>query len=244
MQSRPKMPSERKTALYLNGTELLRIQTTPVNLDDWALGFLYTEGLIRDPAELRSLEVDQSGLEVRATVDPAILPEETGARKRYLTSACGKGVTFSSVKDAMQLQPVPYGLTVTPEQLATWIKQMQQQSPLYAATGGMHGAATVHPQRDQLMVREDIGRHNAVDKAIGAALKAGWAPQEMLLLTTGRISYEMCAKLGRTGIGLGASLTAATDQAIRLAQRLQIDLAGYVRTPQKMKLYTAGLRIQ
>lgn len=243
MQPPRPMPSERKTALYLNGTELLRIQTTPVHLDDWAVGFLYTEGIIGDPSDLLLLGVDPAALVVRAEVDPDLLPDQELTGKRYLTSGCGKGVTFSSVKDAMQLQPVRPGVGASRLQLSTWIKQMQRQTPLYAETGGMHAAAVLHVPTQALLVREDIGRHNAADKAIGAALKEGWPPEELVLLTTGRISYELCAKLGRTGIGLCASLTAATDQAIRLAQQLSIDLAGYAKSPEKLVVYTAGHRI-
>lgn len=237
------MPSERRTTLFLNGEELLRIQTTPVNLGDWAAGFLFTEGLINSLSDLRLLDADEAVGQVRAEVDPSTLPDQALSGKRYLTSGCGKGVTFSSLKDAMLLQPVRHALRVERSQLATWIKWMQRQTPLYEESGGMHAAAAVHVLSGAMLVREDIGRHNAVDKAIGAALQAGWSAEQMVLLTTGRISYEMCSKLGRTGVGIGASLTAATDQAIRLAKRLSIDLVGYVRTPEKLVIYTNGTRI-
>jgi len=237
------MPSERQTTLYLNGAELLRIQTTPVDLADWAIGFLYTEGIIDGPADLYSLAADPDALAVRAEVAPDRLPDRDLATRRYLTSGCGKGVTFSSMQDRLQLRPVEHDLTVARTQLVEWIKRMQQQSPLYAATGGMHAAAALQVPTGAMLVREDIGRHNAVDKAIGAALQAGWRAEETVLLTTGRISYEMCAKLGRARIGIGASISAATDQAIRLAERLAIDLAGYARTPAKLVVYTAGHRI-
>jgi FdhD protein len=238
------MPGERRTALVLNGAELLTIQTTPVALDDWAVGFLYTEGIIRAPGELQRLTVDTTALRVEAEVEPRRLEDLDLSGKRYLTSGCGKGVTFSSVRDAMLLQPVRHDLAVSTDQLLAWIRQMQRHSPLYSASGGMHAAAAVHVPTGTQIVREDIGRHNAVDKAIGAALRAGWAPAEVVFLTTGRISYEMCAKLARFGAGVGASLTAATDQAIRLAGRLGIDLVGYVRKPEKIRLYTGGSRIR
>lgn len=237
------MPSERRTILLLNGAELLRIQATPVYLDDWAAGFLFTEGIIHRLTDLQGLEVDVAAGQVRATVDPESLPDPSMAGKRYLTSGCGKGVTFSSVKDVMLLQPVRHDLRVDRANLIPWMKWMQRQTPLYAESGGMHAAAALHVGTGEMLVREDIGRHNAVDKAIGAALKAGWPADQMVMLTTGRISYEMCSKLARSGIGIGASLTAATDQAIRLADRLGIDLVGYVRTPEKLVVYTRGERI-
>lgn len=243
MQPPRPMPSERRTTLFLNGAELLRIQTTPVHLDDWATGFLFTEGMVNGLSDLQRLHVDEKTAEVQAEIDPANLPDHAMAGKRYLTSGCGKGVTFSSIKDVMLLQPVRHGLQVDRAQLVAWIKQMQRQTPLYEESGGMHAAAAVHVPSGEMLVREDIGRHNAVDKAIGAALKAGWPAEQMVLMATGRISYEMCSKLGRTGIGVGASLTAATDQAVRLANRLSIELVGYVRTPEKLVIYTNGSRV-
>ncbi len=237
------MPVERRTTLLVNGSELLSIQTTPVALSDWALGFLYTEGLIGGPEEVRELTVDEEAARVAVEIDPDRLRGLDLKGHRYLTSGCGKGVTFSSVRDVMMLRPVRHDLRVRKEQLLSWIQQMQRQTPLYAKSGGMHAAAAVNVASGEMMVREDIGRHNAVDKAIGAALKAGWPPARVVMLTSGRISYEMCAKLGRFGVGVGASLTAATDQAIRLANRLRIDLAGYVRKPDSIVIYTEGRRI-
>lgn len=243
MQPPRPMPSERRTTLLLNGAELLRIQATPVGLDDWAAGFLFTEGIIHMMTDLQGLEIDTAAGQVRAVVDPGNLPDPSMTGRRYLTSGCGKGVTFSSIKDAMLLRPVRHDLRVDRPSLVAWFKWMQRQTPLYAASGGMHAAAVVHAATGEMLVREDIGRHNAVDKAIGAALKAGWPAEQTVLLATGRISYEMCSKLARAGIGVGASLTAATDQAIRLADRLGIDLVGYVRTPEKLVVYTRGARI-
>jgi FdhD protein len=237
------MPAEHRVTLLLNGAELLTIQATPADLEDWATGFLYSEGLIRSCADLLELNADPGAARAQATVDPASLPPEGLAATRYLTSGCGKGVTFSSVKDAMLLAPVRHGLQVDPGSLLTWMRRMQQNAPQYAESGGMHAAAAVRVPAGEMLIREDIGRHNAMDKAIGAALKAGWPPEETVFLTTGRISYEMCAKLARFGAGVGASLTAATDQAIRLAGRLGIDLLGYVRKPEKMVLYTEGSRL-
>ena len=236
------MPSERRSTLYLNESELVSLQTTPVALDDWAVGFLFTEGIIGSLAELLDLRWEREAASGRVWAGVAAdrLGNSEFAAHRYLTSGCGKGVTFSSVKDAMLLRPVRSDCQVSREQLVAWMQAMQRQTPLYDASGGMHAAAAVHLPSGDLLVREDIGRHNAVDKAIGAALRAGWAPGSCVMLTSGRISYEMCAKFARFGAGLGVSLTAATDQAFRLATRLGIDLVGYLRRSGKMLLYTDG----
>lgn len=237
------MPVEYPTTLYLNGRELLTLQTTPVDLGDWAMGFLFTEGLSRGPHDLVSLVVDEERGLVWADLAPGapgLDPDSSG--RRYLTSGCGRGVTFSSVRDALSLSPVLSERTVSRAELAGWMQAMGRQTPLYDASGGMHAAAVVRPDGG-LLVREDIGRHNAVDKAIGAALQAGWSAADLVICTSGRISYEMCTKVARFGVAIAASRTAATDQAVRLARRLQIELVGYVRSAERLTVYTDGRRL-
>lgn len=252
------MPAEYPTTLYLNDVELLTIQTTPQDLQDWVVGFLFAEGLIQRPDQIRRLAIDEDrGLvwvdlpgadgHPGATGHPSKPggPGATGTngRRRYLTSGCGNGVTFSSVQDALRLKPVRHGLKVRSSQLLAWMKQMAANSEQYRRSGGMHAAAAVRVASGEMLLREDIGRHNAVDKVVGAMLRAGWRPEETVILTSGRISYEMCSKLARLGVGVGVSRTAATDQAFRLAVKLGIDLVGYVRTARSMRVYTSGERV-
>lgn len=238
--ARPLTPEERPTTLWLNDQHLLTVQTTPRWLDDWALGFLFSEGVIEGADAVRSVQValglgNAPAVWVEAALSPRWKPAM--ARRRYITSGCGKGVTFSSVRDALTLTPVAHQLQVAPGRLVQWQRRFEEGAELYRMTRGLHGAAVAHVDRDEVLVREDIGRHNAVDKAIGAALRKGWDTGRCVLLTSGRISYEMCAKLARAGIAVGASRTAATDQAVRLAERLGIALVGYL-CPERMVLYT------
>ena len=107
----------------------------------------------------------------------------------------------------------------------------------------MHAAAVVHVATGGLLVREDIGRHSAVEQA-GHVARAGWPAEEVVLLATGRISHEMCCKTARAASASAASLSAATDEAIRLADALAIDLAGYAKSPDRLVVYTAGGRIR
>lgn len=235
------MPVERPATLYVNDQELVTLQATPEHLDDWAVGFLFGEGLIQNPAQLRRLSVDEDRGLIWVDLHEAIAGPER--RQRYLTAGCGKGVTFSSLKDAMLLRPVAHELSVPLSSLLEWVKEMQANCPLYAETGGVHAAALKRLDTGDMVVREDVGRHNALDKAIGAALRAGWPFDRVVALTSGRISYEAATKMGRVGIGVGASLTAATDQAVRLALHLGMDLVGYARSPKHAVVYTAGNRI-
>lgn len=242
-RSRHAMPQECPTTLFVNDRELLTIQTTPINLDDWARGFLLSEGILADLAEISRIVVDEPKGMVWVDVPNLVVDDDGFGGKRYITSGCGKGVTFSSVKDALSLRPVRHDRKVTREQIADWMRTMQKHTPKYYESGGIHAAMAVRVTTGEFVVREDIGRHNAVDKALGAAFRQGWTGPELIVLTSGRISYEMCTKLARHGIGVGCSRTAATDQAGRLAEKLGIDLVGYVRG-NAMTVYTEGLRIQ
>lgn len=239
----PLMPVERPATLYVNDEELVTLQTTPSHLEDWAIGFLFGEGIIRDLAEVARLSVDEDrGLIWVDLPGLASLPD-AGTRKRYLTAGCGKGVTFSSLKDALLLQKVDHVLQVRQADLLQWVREMQQNTPLYAETGGVHGAGLKHVDTGEMIVREDIGRHNALDKAIGAAFRAGWDLTRVVAVSSGRISYEVATKLGRARIAIGATLTAATDQAVRLATHLGMDLVGYARSPKHMVVYTHNGRL-
>lgn len=239
----PPMPVERPATLYINDQEIVTLQTTPSHLDDWAVGFLFGEGIIRDLGEVARLSVDEDRGMVWVDLPGLTELPDASTRKRYLTAGCGKGVTFSSLKDALLLKKVDHPLKVRVADLLDWVKEMQRNTPLYAATGGVHGAGLKNLATGEMIVREDIGRHNALDKAIGAALRAGWDFTRVVAVSTGRISYEAATKLGRAQIAVGATLTAATDQAVRLATHLGMELVGYARSPKHMVVYTRSGRL-
>lgn len=219
-----RMPVERPTTVYLNDHEWLTVQTTPVHLDEWALGYLFGEGVIATPADVLRLAADEERGLVWVDVRTGFLPEEV--RTRPAPSA-----------------PVRSGPPVQDQQLLQWMREMLAAAALYQESGGSHVAAAVRADTGERILREDIGRHNAVDKVIGACLRAGWPPEQVVLLVSGRISYEMCTRLARFGAGIAVSRTAATDQAYHLAMRLGIDLVGYARSPGSLVVYTTGQRI-
>ena len=217
-------PVERPTTVYLNDREWLTVQTTPADLEDWAVGYLFGEGIIDRLTDLSRLVVESDRGLVWADLAP------------------GRELDVDS-RPPLHFGPVSARLRVTEDQLLRWMKEMLAAAPLYQETGGIHVAMGVRADTGERIVREDIGRHNAVDKVLGAALKAGWPPGQVAVLTSGRISYEMCTRLARFGAGLGVSRTAATDQAFRLATEVGIDLAGYARTPASLTVYTQGSQL-
>lgn len=217
--TRARAPVERPTTIYLNDEEWLTVQTTPIDLHDWAIGYLCGEGVVDAPSEISSMVVDEERGLVWVDVPQPHTPET---------------LTFAPIHGREQ---------VADESLLRWMKEMLASAPLYQETGGMHVAMAVRLDTDARIVREDIGRHNAVDKVLGAARKAGWPADRTVILTSGRISYEMCSRLARFGAGIGISRTAATDQAYDLATTLGIELVGYVRTSASLIVYTDENRV-
>lgn len=271
-----RLPVEYPITVYLNDQELATIQATPVELEDLACGFLYTEGLVADPDQIASVvaDYDRGQVWVDATIS-AEIETQVVAGRRYLTSGCGRGVTFSSIGDAARIGRVASQVRCPPEGIHAGMRLLTRNTPLYVETGGMHAAALMDPAvvlpvggegataagrreagpghgygRGDLpeggrleLVREDIGRHNAVDKVVGAAFRRRLDPGRLVILTTGRISYEMITKMARFGVGIAASRTAATDQAVRLATRMGICVIGYVRG-EKMSVFSHPERLQ
>lgn len=212
-------PVERPTTIYLNDEEWITVQTTPIDLHDWVIGYLCGEGEIDDPCEISRLVVEE---------DRGLIWVDLPARRQ---------------RDALSFKPVTHKLQVPAESLLLWMHEMLQAAPLYKETGGIHVAMAVRADTDERLIREDIGRHNAVDKVLGAARKAAWPADQVVVLTSGRISYEMCTRLARFGAGIGVSRTAATDQAYDLAMQLGIELVGYVRNAASLIVYTKGNRV-
>ncbi|MBO8141229.1 MAG: formate dehydrogenase accessory sulfurtransferase FdhD [Firmicutes bacterium] len=228
-------PAEYPVTLYINGQEYVSVQATPADLEDFALGFLLTEGIVRSPAGISGLVATDRGI---IWIDLA--PENRPPAPAGLISDRDRGI---AAEGSARLSPVPPGITVSPRDLAAWVGRMAQEAIRYRETRGIHACLIARPAFGEWLVREDIGRHNAVDKAIGAALRRGWDGPETVVCTSGRISYEMCVKAARFGTGIVASRTAATDMACDLADRLGMDLVGYVRTATRYTLYTSGRRL-
>ncbi|BDG60482.1 formate dehydrogenase accessory sulfurtransferase FdhD [Caldinitratiruptor microaerophilus] len=235
----PPAPVEYPVTLYLDDEEHVTVQATPLDLEDFAIGYLYAEGLIAGPEDIRRLAADpERGLiwvDLRHPVAGA-----TGPGGPRPVQGAERGVLPGGL-DA--LRPVPEGVRVARRDLVEWLKVMGRSTPLYRRSGGVHAAMLVHVPSGEHVIREDIGRHNAVDKVIGAALRRGWTGPEAVLLTSGRISFEMCARLVRFGAGLAASRTTATDMAVELAGRMGVDLIGYLRGERDLALFTSGRRL-
>lgn len=227
--------------IFLNGKEFVTLLCTGHHLEDLALGFLRSEGVLRTPADVRSLLVDQEAGTARVDLaDDSSLRQEL-FMKRTLASGCGRASVYYQPLDALQIHPMETPLRVSAAQIRERMREMNLGSPLYRETRGTHNAALA--QADRLLVtREDIGRHNAVDMIVGFALREGLDLSDKILLTTGRASSEIVLKAARVGIPILVSRSASTHLAVEMAGNVGMTLVGYVRG-DKMIVYTHPGRV-
>src|SRR5213593_1376489 len=213
---------EQPLTLYVNGERFLTLLCSPMKLEALIIGYLWMEKVIEGVADVQQVEV--SPVDGRADVRltrPVTLPTE-----RILTSGCGGGITFRI--DHRLFPRLSSTLRVAPETLALRMKDLFAAAIHYRASRGIHGAALSDAER-LLVVAEDVGRHNAVDKVKGEALLRGIPTEGLILLSTGRVSSEMLLKAARMGVPLVASRTSPTEMAVALAEQLNVTVCGYVR---------------
>ena len=228
--------AETPVALLYNGIAFAVMLATPADLEDFALGFSLGEGVIAHPAEWRLLErVDGSeGITLDMGIPQARM-EALEERKRHLAGRSGCGACgFESLQAALPpVRRVAPSQAVAVRDVRLALAQLLERQPLNARSGGVHAAAFAHA--GGLLVREDVGRHNALDKVLGARAREGLG--EGFVLVTSRASYELVHKTATADIGLLVAISAPTSLAIRLAEEAGITLAAFARGTA-MNVYT------
>jgi len=219
---------------------------TPSNLEDFALGFSLTEGILQHPAELFSVRVVQraKGIEVRMRIPNQRFARLSG-KGRNMTGRTGCGLCGASTLEQAIRRPqsVGRGFSLDAGLMMTAFIEMQQQQALNQLTGAVHAAAWLTADQGIIMIREDIGRHNALDKLIGILSRTGGQFETGCLLVTSRASYEMVQKAATAGITVMAAISAPTTLAIKLAEECGLTLVGFARHDQHV-IYTHPQRIQ
>lgn len=220
---------EQPLIVHVNGERFVTLLCSPFQLEALVVGYLWMEKVIEDLSEISRIDV--SDVDGRADVTltgPVTLPTE-----RILTSGCGGGITFRI--DPRLFPRLRSSMRVRPEQIAARLKELYGRAVHYHASRGIHGAALADGER-LLVIAEDVGRHNAVDKVKGEAMLRGIPTADRILVSTGRISSEMLLKAARMGVPVIASRTSPTEMAVGLAEQLGITVIGYVR-PDGLNLY-------
>jgi FdhD protein len=228
------LPGEMALAIYVNRQELVTILCTPTKLNCLVLGFLYAEGIISGTGDVESMRVceEESLADVMLSNSEYELPTQ-----RTLTSGCGGGATFKT-----QGQRVESDLVVTPKEVLSLMKQLQEQMVLYRVCGGVH-ASTLSDTDNLIVVSEDIGRHNTLDKIQGECLLSGLSTRDRLLLSTGRLSSEMLLKAARMQVPVVVTRHSPTGSAVSLARDLGISLVGHARG-SRLSVYSHPERLR
>lgn len=232
---------ETPLTIFLNGEELVTLLCTPNDLRHLAIGFLATEGFIKKEKDIKNIELDiEKGIIKVDVKDLSELAKENFT-KRMITSGCGKGTIFYNLGDTLGCSIIQSRMEVSHEEIFNLMKKFQKSSSLFRKTGGVHSCALCKDGKI-LKSKDDIGRHNALDKILGQCFLEGISTYDKLILTTGRISSEILIKGAKWGIPIIVSRGAPTNLAIRLAEKLGITLIGFVRG-QRMNIYTHPERI-
>jgi FdhD protein len=226
--SRVAVVREVPLTIFLNEQEIVTLLCTGAHVESLAVGFLNSEGLLRDRGRLRGVEVDRSRHLVRVSSSEDAGFAEQLLGRRIITSGCGKGTIFYHVLDSLQSRPVEHHLALRAEQVRHLMGELNRRSELYRRSRGVHNCALALPG-EIVLFRADIGRHNAVDMIIGECFLEGLPTRDKILLTTGRITSEILIKCAKAGIPALVSRSAATSLALQLARELKMTVIGYVR---------------
>jgi FdhD protein len=243
------IPEETAVAFTYDGGSYAVMMATPRDLEDFALGFSVTEGVISSPADIKQLEIVEhsDGIELRMWLaEPHSVA--LGKRRRHLAGPTGCGLCgIESLEEAARALPrVPEDASFTAADIMRALAALPPRQELNRQTRAVHAAAFWRPDAGLVAVREDVGRHNALDKLAGTMLRGGTRSDGGMILLTSRVSVEMVQKTAAIGAPLIVAVSAPTALALRTAEAAGITLVGVARDdgfevfthPQRIKELT------
>lgn len=221
-------------AMVYNGVSHVVMLATPQDLEDFALGFSLTEGILDTPSDLYGVEIvpQAQGIELQLDVASSCF-QRLKEQRRNMTGRTGCGLCGSeSLEQALRIPTLKLAKTsknkINSKIISLAFANIRKQQKLQALTGATHASAWINLQGEVELVREDVGRHNALDKLLGAMAKSE-LQREGFVLTTSRASYEMVQKTASAGINMLAAISAPTGLAIRVAEQCNLTLVGFAR---------------
>jgi FdhD protein len=229
---------ETPVSLTVNGQVWLTFMCTPIDLEAMAIGFLYNEGIIETMEEVEDVRICEHGDNVDVWLNRSV--EQPTSWRR--TSGCTGGVTAVDALARLDVSFDGNGFQVPPETIGHLVEQLFNAQALYRETGGVHTSA-LSDGNEIILVAEDIGRHNTLDKIAGLCLMENIQPQTRILLTTGRISSEMLQKAARMNVPILISRTSPSSLSIEMAERYGVTLIGYARR-HRFNVYTNIQRVR
>ena len=261
-QATDKVAEEVPIALIYNGVSHAVMLATPQDLEDFALGFSLSEGILQNKSELYDVEIvmQPQGIELRLDVATECFVK-LKERRRSLVGRTGCGLcgaesleqalrlpeelpvkTLDLTKNTMSSINAASSIVLNASSIATAFHSIQAKQVLQQATGATHACAWVNSSGEVQLLREDVGRHNAMDKLIGALAKAPQSP-DGFVLTSSRASVEMVQKVAIAGYNILAAISAPTGLAVRVAEAYGVTLVGFLRENQFV-IYTYTDRIK
>jgi len=240
---RETLAEETPITFAYNGVSYAVMMATPTDLEDFAVGFSLTEGVVTRRAELLAItEVRYSGgIELQMDTSAEVA---SGARQRRLVGRTGCGICGKDdVSDILRpLTPLNSDARFDAHAISRAIAGLTRQQPLNDATGAVHAAGWASADGEILTVREDVGRHNALDKLIGALVRANVDPVTGFIVLTSRGSFELVQKAAIFGAAMLATVSAPTGLAVRVADETGLTLAGFARDG-RVTVYTHAARV-
>jgi formate dehydrogenase accessory protein FdhD len=243
-ETEDKVVNENILVIRVNGRQVVGLIYLPGEEKELVLGHLFTTGIIKNINEIQDYSYSNytANLKFKEGIDieDRIATCVTGGR--LVTTACGSPEYFVQLKQGVGIPKVSSSLRVKSETIFSAAKTMSEDAVIFRETGGTHAAALFNEEGDLLHLSEDVGRHNAVDKVIGASLLSRVHLEKSFLVSTGRQTVDMVIKAARAGIPIVASLSAATRSGISAAESTNITLIGFTRG-KRMNIYTQPQRL-
>lgn len=227
--------------IFLNNNELVTLLCSPNGLKYLIIGFLISEGIIKNKDEIENITIDEEKGHAYIDIGDKSLFAEKLFGKRTITTGCGKGTVFYNVLDSLGTKVIKDDIKIDEKVILDFSRKLNQDSILFLETGGVHSCALCD-NNEILLFHEDVGRHNALDKIIGEALLKDINLKDKILITSGRISSEMIIKATKNGIPIVVSRSAPTDLAVKIAKQFNITLIGFARG-NRMNIYNGMDRI-
>jgi FdhD protein len=212
--------------IEVNGSELVTLLASPGDLENLVYGCLYNSGLIGKASDVKSLTIDRNRWKATAEITGEVTAGNVPFKRVY--ASAGKGVIFHNPLGDSQRARMPGGLTVDYKKIEELIEIFQTTSSEHKETRGVHSGALADTERI-LIFRDDIGRHNAIDKVIGEALCRGFGFDDKIIMTSGRVPSEILSKVLRCRIPVIVAAGAPTNQAVKLARSVNLTVVGLAR---------------
>lgn len=219
--------------IFINGAPVKTLITSPDKLRELAIGYVFTEGMIKNLNELISIDIDD--FRAYLELEEVDIDESELLRNRLITTACASNAaTVDSDLDKLWIsEQIDYETEI----IFASVSSLNKMSKVFLNTGGTHSALLINPDGSRYSHAEDVGRHNAIDKVIGGGLQKGFNFKEFILCTSGRLSSDMVLKAAQARVPVVCSISAPLVSGINVAERTGITLYGFVRG-RRLNKYT------